>query len=314
MVTRILNYRFIQLTLSVLIIIGTLICVFTPNYFLFKMGAQFAVQIMLGYLFLGLVFLVFKQPKLMFTSFACCAGLCLFLKYSTDGKIAHAERTGGTVINIAHFNVSANQENVEHTIKEIKSARADLISFQETNEDWNKILFEELGKDYPYSKTDPSGLAVYSRLPILDIDTFQCGGVPNIYGTLELNRDKKLCFITTHALPTFYSSDYDRLRKHLNKIADHCQKMELPVITIGDYSAVPWSYEIQDFRNLAQLGDSRRGVVPASNGSIPLMHIPTDHIFYSREFECVGFEDINSSFYGHLGIKGSYQFVGNTTL
>jgi len=55
MVTKILDLRYIYLSLSTLIIIGALVCVFPPDFFIFKMSARFAVQIMLGYLSLGLI-------------------------------------------------------------------------------------------------------------------------------------------------------------------------------------------------------------------------------------------------------------------
>lgn len=319
MITRILNYRFIQLSLSGLIIFGTLICVFTPNYFLFKMGATFAVQIMLGYLFLGLSFLIFQQPKLMFTSFACAAGLCMYLKYSTNSNIAHAERTSETIVSVAHFDMSASNGDQEQIISEILEVNADLISLQEVTPDWAPILEKELSKAYPYSKTvvrfDPFGLAIYSRMPINYVDTFECHGLPNLYGTVEMGRNKEqFCFITSHTRPSFYSSDFDRMREHLMTIAEYSNKMGDPVITIGDYNAVPWSYEILDFRTVAKLTDSRQGVVPASNGTFSLFQIPYDHIFYSPQFECIGFEDINSAVSGHIGVRGVYQLIGNSTL
>ena len=124
MTSKLLTYRFVQFLLIGLIVLGTFICVFTPNYFVFKMGARFAVQIMLGYLLLGFVFLVFRQHKLMFTSFACCAGLCLFLKYASDGQINFPIKTDNQTLNVAHFNVSASTQDFQNTIDEIKALEA----------------------------------------------------------------------------------------------------------------------------------------------------------------------------------------------
>jgi endonuclease/exonuclease/phosphatase (EEP) superfamily protein YafD len=299
-----------------LIVLGTFICVFTPNYFLFKMGARFAVQIMLGYLLLGFVFLIVRQPKLMFTSFACCAGLCLFLKYASDGQLNLPLKNDEQTLNVAHFNVSASTIDYQQTIDEILAVNADVISLQEITPDWDAELKKSLQDKYPYSKTivrlDPFGLAIYSRYPLISADTFMFENTPNIIGTVQL-KDKKqeVCFIVSHALPVFYTKDYERQKNHLMAIAKYSSNTDCPVITIGDYNAVPWSYEIQDFKAAANLNDSRIGFMPASNGAFSLFQIPSDHIFYSDHLECVGFQEINSPSSGHLGIKGSYQINNN---
>jgi len=314
MVSKILTYRYVQLALISLIVLGAFICVFTPNYFLFKMGARFAVQIMLGYLLLGFVFMLIRQPKLMFTSFACCAGLCLFLKYASDGQLNLPLKTDNQTLEVAHFNVSASSIDFQNTINEILALDADVISFQEVTPDWDNELKVNLQEKYPYSKTivrlDPFGLAIYSRFPLISVDTFMFEDTPNILGRVKV-QDKEVCFIVSHALPVFYTNDYERQRNHFMTIAQYSSNTNCPVITIGDYNAVPWSYEIQDFKAAAQLNDSRRGFMPASNGSFSLFQIPSDHIFYSNHLKCVGFQEINSASSGHLGIKGSYQFNTN---
>jgi len=149
MVTKLLNYRYIQVMISAFIVLGALFCIFTPNYYLFKMGSEFAIQIMLGYLIGGFVFLYFQQPKLTFTSFACCAGLCLFLKQSTNAEMKAPIITDSEIVNIAHFNLSTSGSDYEQTIKNIVAADADLVSIQELTPDWLPILERELSDRYP---------------------------------------------------------------------------------------------------------------------------------------------------------------------
>ncbi len=312
MVTKFLNLKYIHLLLSASIILGALVCVFPADLFLFKKGAEFAAQIMLSYMVLGLVFLMFKNYKLMFTSFTCCAALCLFLKYTTNSEMAQAPQTNEETLEVAHFNISAT-DDYQFMIDEILESDVDLVSLQEVTPDWDIVLKESLNKKYPYSKTvvrfDPFGLAVYSKYPMNNLDTFVCGGVPNIVGTLELkNSNRQICFITSHALPPFYTSDYKKQRDHLRRIAEYSNDSACPVVTMGDYNAVPWSYEIQNFRSISNLSDSRRGFFPNSNGSFSIFQLPSDHIFYSDELECVQFEDMEDISAGHLGVKGTYQF------
>ena len=269
-----------------------------------------------GYLLLGMFFLIIRQPKLMFTSFACCAGLCLFLKYASDGQLNLPLKNDEATLNVAHFNVSVATADFQETIDEILAADADVISLQEVTPDWDIELQNALSEKYPYSETivrlDPLGLAIYSRFPLISTDTFMYEDIPNIVGTVRLkDPEQEICFIASYTLPVFYTADYERQRNHLMAIADYTNNTNCPVITVGDYNAVPWSYEIQDFKAAANLNDSRRGFEPASNGSFSLFQIPSDHIFYSNHLECVGFKEINNPTSGHIGIKGSYQFNYN---
>jgi endonuclease/exonuclease/phosphatase (EEP) superfamily protein YafD len=310
-----INQKYITHSLSFILFLGLAICILPFDHFVFKVGSQYSVQIMLSYLALGLVFLMIKGYRLMYVSFVCCALLCLFLKYSTNSNIAPLKLATEETIDIAHFNVSASLD-YEDMIKEILNSDADLVSLQEVTPDWEIVLKESLQERYPYSKTvvrfDPFGLAVYSKLPLNNLDTFVCANVPNIIGTVDIAKsNKEICFITSHALPPFYSSDYKRLRKHLHRIADFVKKSSCPVITIGNYNAVPWSYEIQDFRSVSHLNDSRRGFLPTSNGSFSIFQLPSDHIFHSDQLDCIRFEDLNDQNLGHIGIKGSYQFNPN---
>ena len=317
MTTRFLERKYINLTLSAILVSGVLVCILPLDSFVFKASAQYAVQIMLSYLALGLVFMALKSYKLMFTSFACCASLCMFLKYTTNSEIRPIQPSNEDIVDVAHFNVSAS-DDYQFMIDKILNTNADLVSLQEVTPDWDIVLKEALAEKYPHSKTvvrlDPFGLAVYSKAPLINVDTFICAEVPNIVGSLSLgNPGKEICFITSHALPPFYSGDYKRLRNHLHRIAEYAQESVCPVITIGNYNAVPWSYEIQDFRSVSKLSESRRGFFPNSNGSFSIFQLPSDHIFHSNQLKCIDFEDMEDPTAGHLGVKGTYQFNVNYT-
>ena len=309
MVSRLLNYKITQLALISLIVVGMLICVFTPNYYLFKMGTRFAIQIMLGYLLLGILFLLIKQPRLMFTSFACCAGLCLFLKYSSNTDFRLPVRTSDAVIQAAHFNVSGSDEDYESTMQSILQADADIVSIQEVTPDWAVVLKESLQSVYPYSKTvvrfDPFGLAIYSKYPFDYVDTFHFEDIPNIVGCIKpTGMHQPVYFISSHTTPPLYSLAYERLRKHLHRIAQFANDLAAPVITLGDYNAPPWWTEIQQMKEYASLNDSRRSV---QSGWMHVFQNPVDYIFYSNHFNCVDFETISSHSSSHLGIKGVYE-------
>lgn len=273
------------------------------------MGAKFAGLIMLGYLGLGFIFLVANQTKLMFTSFVCCAGLCLFLKNSANSALHHPVQTSESTIKIAHFNISASDEDYDSTIDAILNTEADLISIQEVTPDWHYLLNEKLQQEYPYSNTvvrfDPFGIAVYSKHPFQNIDTFFHQDIPNLKGSISINeKEKPLNFICTHTMPPLYNAAYENMKGHLNTLADSIQNISEPIVTIGELNAPPWWQEIQDLRLRGGLNDSRRS---ASFGFSEIFQNPVDYIFFSDHLECVGFENITTATSSHLGISGTYQ-------
>ncbi len=313
MVAKILDIRSIQISLSIIIVLGMIFCIFTPNYYLFKMGARFAGQIMLFYMALGITFLILNQPRLMFTSLACCAGLCIFLKQSSNSDLKHPVPTDELSIKVAHFNVSVSDEDYESTVQAMLQADADLISIQELTPDWQYALNEVLTDKYPYYSSvvrfDPFGLAVYSKHPIEQLDTFYFEEIPNYSGTIKINNSNhKFKFVCGHTTPPLYSLAYEKMKGHIKVLAQEATQDSMPVITIGNFHAPPWWAEIQDLRTTAQLADSRRS---AAYGISEIFQSPGDYIFYNQGFSCLNFENIFTPNSSHLGIQGRYQFKRN---
>ena len=172
-----------------------------------------------------------------------------------------------------------------------------------------------MSEKFPYSTArigfDP-GIAVFSKFEINNQDTFFVENLPNIVGSIKPDgQDQELFFISSTTLPPFYTKDYDRLKKQLNRIAEKASAINAPILTLADYNLVQWSDEIHDFRTKAGLKDSRRGFSPAAAGGNvfgSFFESPRDHIFFSEHFKCIGFQNLESSSSHHLGIKGSFQF------
>jgi len=313
MMTRILSYRPIQLILTTLIILGALICVFTPNYLLFKIGASFANQIMMAYLGLGLLFLILKQHKLTFTCFACCGCLCIFLKFYSNWEWPVPVDPGETMevaLDVAHFNVATSNDDYETTINSILASDADIISLQEVTPDWHDFLQESLLAHYPYSTSfvsmDPYGLAIYSKRKIIDVDTFFFEKIPNLHIKVNARvKGQPISIISSYTMPPLYQSALVKLKEHMKTIAAYTKDIEQPVITVGDYNAPPWFEEVRLLMQNAQLEDSRS---MGNQGLDNLFQYPIDYILYSGQLHCSDFQILTSPNTSHFGIKGAYKF------
>ncbi len=309
MLSLISNKATYQTLFGLGMILGTILCIFQPNFPIIRLGADFAVQIMFAYLFLGILFLILKSPKLMFISFTCCGVMCLFLKRSFNDQLMLPMLRNTTSIKVAHFNVSATTD-YKNFIETVKNSRADIVSFQEVTPDWDMFLKQALKNDFPHSKSmvriDFYGMAIYSKHKISKLDTFYHKDVPNLIGKININKsDDQVFFIGTHTTPPIDNASYQVLNEQLETVAKKAQKIQAPLITFGDYNAMVWSFEIQNFKNQSGLKNSRRSYIPSFTNRA---QSPNDYIFYSDHLECVGFETLYHSNSEKAGILGQYQF------
>jgi endonuclease/exonuclease/phosphatase (EEP) superfamily protein YafD len=311
MTSSILDKKPVRFTITSLIVLGVLGCMFTPNYILFKQGSNFAVLIMLTYLFLGLIFLALRQPRLTFTSFIACAVLSMFLKFYSnwDWPAIPVTDASQPSVHIAHFNIANAERPYEETMEDILKTDADILSFQEVTPDWYAVFQQFLKQRYPYSSAmvrfDPYGLAIYSKTPILDVDTFYYRDIPNLALTVkgaESGLDFRL--LSSYTDPPIYSQALAQLKEHMNIIVGELKKTELPTFAIGDYNAPPWWDEIRFLMAEGRLLDSRSC---AAQGLDNLWNYPVDYIFHSGNLECTSFDKVEKTLYGHLGIQATFQ-------
>lgn len=314
MLEKIIKGSTIRFALSFLLVFGALFFIFTPNYLFFKWASNFTVHVMLGYLALGLLSMMVNEPKLMFINFACCALLCIFLNKDVENPFTHIrpKSKGGESISAAHFNISRTAGNPSEIIDLIKNCNADLISVQELNNDWAEEMTDCMEENYPFMVAVPDtsfhGLAVFSKFPIHSVDTFQFNGKPNMIGRIK-TKEGYLHFLSTHTIPAEDEESYNKLVSHLDLVSSMIQDIDEPLITLGEYNAVSWSEEIQNFKLVSGLNDSRKGASPGyPNGSINILEVPVDHIFFSKHLDCLEFKTLDTEASRHLGIMGIYQY------
>jgi endonuclease/exonuclease/phosphatase (EEP) superfamily protein YafD len=299
---------------SIMLIIGMLFCIITPNFFVFKWWSRYAMQITIAYWVIGLLFLTLKNIRLTLIAFICTSFLCLHLRNAMRKDMADAAKTNEPIVSVAHFNLSSGIGTPEGTLSAIKQTEADIISLQEVSPEWESFLNDSIACDYPYNckvaTADLHSSRFYSKFPFLSCDTFYAQGAPNlVIGFPNMYNEGKLYLISSYIEPPLFEQAYDKLKSQLDTIAAYVERLKSPVITLGDYNIHAFSYEIQKFRLKTVLQDSRRGYRPTRNdGRIALLEVPIDHIFYSNHFTCIEFQTISGSQSERIGIKGLYQF------
>jgi len=295
--------------IGMLIVFTTLVIMFPPNMSFLKKGSEYAVFIMLGFLFLGMLFMILDKKKLMALSLVCVAVLCLFLKNSSNDNLIFPARNNSPILSMAHINLSyIDQEGYEELLDIIDELDPEIISFQEMTPDWNYILKENLSRQYiskhSLVRMDTYGMAIYSKKMFTNVDTFMYQNIPNI--RLELNlEDQPLHLCSSYLLPPLNKSSREKMLNHLALISNKVNEISEPIFAIGDYNLVPWSPEIRDFRVKTNLGLSRRNI------DVSRFQKPYDHIMYSNHLECIDFKELENESLTHIGIYGKYQLKSN---
>ncbi len=311
------NISFYQIPVGLLVILGTVLSVYTPDTFIFRMGARFAVQFMFICLGLGFLFLFLRVQVLMFVSFIAAALMCIFLKGSfqeADARAFYPKPNGGLILKAAHFNVGSANQDYPSMIETMLKADADLISIQELTPDWNLFLKQGLKDKYPHSKSvvriDFRGLAFYSKYPLSRIDTFHFEDTPNIYGSVKVDSTHgELFFICANTEPPVNTAAYGKIRRHLMQVAKIAKSIKEPVLTMGAYNSVPWSQELKAFRTTSGLQNGRHDFTPALLTTSPkFLDVPTDHIFHSDELESVSFGPLSGNDGSYLGVLAEFQY------
>lgn len=308
-----LRNNIVNTILSAILVAGAALVIFSPDFLIIKWGANYAVRILFTYLILGFLFLLVNQKRLMMISLFSAGALAIFLKTMTNSEMAPPVQTKDEpIIKVAHFNVNNSNEGFQATLKTIQSTNADLISITETNPIWDSLLLSNLNTDYPFHFSNPSlglfGMTIFSKNPFTYIDTIRYKEIPNIIGGIAIDEDNTVNFICSHTLPALNYRYYNRLKEHLDKISEYCNRTARPILTLGDYHSVPWSNEIAEFRSKTNLNDSRRGFTPTfPHGASTVFEVPIDHIFFSEEFKCLSFSTVSSLYTTHMGIQGTFQ-------
>ncbi|HQW01744.1 MAG TPA: endonuclease/exonuclease/phosphatase family protein [Saprospiraceae bacterium] len=295
-----------------LLILVTLLCIFTPEPIFFKQFAAYTLYIMLGLLGAGLLFFVFNQNRLMMVSLLCCCGLNLYLKESSNNQLRLAAVTSNPSLRITHVSLGNAESDYDSVIDYLLRIDADFLSFQELTPDWNTHLTDRLSPTFRYVQTltrlDQYGMGFFSKLPFQKIDTIYHNDIPNLVGTTGLSGRGNCQIISCQVVPPVNQAAFMAIDDHLRSITSYMSSLEGSTVVLGDFHLPPWSAEVQNFKVSAKLQDGRRDIHPRNiDGSLSMPRIPVEHILFTDEFECTSFSEIGNAVVGRIGITGTYQ-------
>ena len=271
---------------------------------LFECLSEYSVQYIFILLGVGMIFLIIDHKKLMFVSLGSAAILCVFLKKHSNYNLVLPVENKQPSISIAHYNLSNITYSPEAFLEVIKNSSAELISFQEFNPFWDKLLSTELNKNYieclKVTRIDPFGTAIFSKIQLISKDTLYSAEKPGLTASIKLGNEV-VDIYSTYIIPSLNEDSNEKAQNQLSQISNQIKQNKRSAIVLGEFNDVYWSNNIRSFRSDNKLFNSRRNTEPGS------FEVPYDHIFYTSDLECTYFQELNDPSNHKIGILGRYQ-------
>jgi endonuclease/exonuclease/phosphatase (EEP) superfamily protein YafD len=218
---------------------------------------------------------------------------CIPIGFAGDDSAQAKSFNGLTILNVNMNYANTYFQGLEEMVRKVSP---DIVTIQEYSENLEKAKPEWL-KGYPYNarqaRTDPFGLAIFSKYPISDKQFHDFGNLhlPTAVCTIDVH-GKKLHVIDAHPTPPVNPSLYESRNLTYKDLSRYIQEHKLAeelLVVAGDFNCVPWSGSLLDFRDAARLRNSREGFSIAAtwpNAELLLpIAVPIDHIFVSKQIK-----------------------------
>lgn len=202
-------------------------------------------------------------------------------------------------LKVMSFNINTQNFDLDRIFTSIESVNPDLVLIIEINPTMmNRIETRAISR-FPYRfRATGRRLAVFSKLPLEDSRSqrFEGSDVTNLVTYINY-RNKRIQIIGTHSLIPVKSHLFARRNLHLKSITSHLEQENQPTILMGDFNLTPWSPYYRQFVDQAALHNTRLGfgilptwirpstTVKLPKFILPLLNIPIDHIFVSKDFK-----------------------------
>ena len=300
-----LGRRIVSMSTAALtiVVVTTAAGFFARDHWVADIFTNLRVQQIIGLLGIGAILTIGRQWKWLVVTIAL---LCIHAPWFS-GALVRAIPTGGQEslsqpeLVVMTANVLTSNRQHDAVLEQIESANADVFAILELSTPLQRRLEEELANAYPHQIALPQdggnfGIGLYSRHPLLDIDSFSTN-VPSIQsiGATVKSGSKLWRIIATHPLPPMGQEGFESRNEHLQILGDRVSELRdadknMAVIVMGDLNVTPWSPLFSDF-------ESRSGLTLAggSNEIIPTWYVRPmfpfglvlDHVLISDDLQCV---------------------------
>jgi len=275
--------------------------------FCVHLGVRIVTWHIAGFAFLVMLLaLAFRRGWLLLASAPAGA---VFLVLNIGSSLpCEPPSLGSQRLKVMSVNLLMVNRNTQPIIDEIRRERPDVVSFQEYTVHWDKALRAALAKSFPYEvhdcREDSFGAAIYSRIPLENVDTRMSLGKGEVPGLgfidvpafrAEFRHDGRTWVIyDIHTLPPRLLSYIRGQRRQVRELTELVRGERGPTLVTGDFN---WNQYTEYHRGMVRLGyldgqtQAGRGLGNTWPVLGPLSFLPgirLDHI-YMRNLDCEEF-------------------------
>lgn len=186
----------------------------------------------------------------------------------------------------------------EDSVDEVRRVSADVLSVHGLTPQYAAWLGDSLRALYPHQylfvDIGLQGIGLFSREPFGSVDSVVIAGITHVEACVSGHGDDAdIRLIGVQTLPPVNPVAFQTLRVQLERVAEIVGGYCDPALVFGDFNAVPWSSELNDFLAAGELLDSRRAFQSTFvRGAPQLFEVPVEHIFYGPRLRCLNFETL----------------------
>lgn len=288
------------LSAAALVLVGMVLAL-APDLFLFMIARAFLWQWALLFLLIA----CWNIPGRRWWSVGASVIAAILVFHPTWITEAPTERSSTNVLVVAQMNVLQTNDEHAAVVAAALSTGADLISFQEVDTVWARVLVEGLGRAYPYrvirSASDLYGIAAFSKLPFEHAMVLDLLGHPMLDLTIVPSGGSLRCLFVHASSPGTLNSFRER-NAQLDRSVNMVNASELPLLLVGDLNTVSWDQAFKRLcmhTDLAELAEGIHGTWPAMAG---FGCIPLDHVLATPELAVSSVTPFSIPGSDHLGL------------
>jgi endonuclease/exonuclease/phosphatase (EEP) superfamily protein YafD len=200
----------------------------------------------------------------------------------------------GARLSVLTVNLRASNEGAARFLRVVRETDPDVVFVVEVDHRWAEAL-AALEDRYPERRVHPRddawGLALYSRLPLVDPQLLHLlsGYVPSVRTGLRLPSGGVVTFHGLHPKPPLPGKGTGERDAELLLAGRTVRREGGASVVAGDLNDVAWSDTSRLFQRIGGLLDPRigRGLFATWNANLPApLRWPIDHVFFTSNCGC----------------------------
>ncbi len=222
-----------------------------------------------------------------------------------------------TAITVVASNVE--MENADHASVARMIAREDpdILLLMETDETWQLALDAQL-KTYPTVVAHPLsnhyGMIFATRLTAHSAKTVFLADdeTPTLLADLETPGGQQFHFIGLHPRPPVPGDDTEERDQQIKTAATLTRNSVHPVVAMGDFNDVAWSWTTTRFRHHGQFLDPRigRGMMSSFDARRRLLRFPIDQMYVTAGIRIASFSLCEAVGSDHFPLRAVFSIDG----